>query len=1219
MQPLSTAPALPCPSRQQLAELLDDSNDAEDLVEHLEQCPACQAVMEQLTALDPFDWVSQTADTDPTSGSSGRLGDHQLLMMRSLLWSVDSSNPAKQHQPGRLQFPPLHGYEVLSELGRGGMAVVYQARHLRLDRDVAVKMIRDRFVTPEQAVRFLTEAQVLAQLRHPHIVQVYEVGTHAEQPYFALELMEGGTLAQAIAGQPVPPKLAAESIETLALAIHHAHLRGILHRDLKPSNILLDKPVSHPGPVRHSLSGRCLKITDFGLAKSQGDDPGLTRTGHVVGTPHYLSPEQALGRPDRITVATDVYALGATLYEMLVGRPPFAAAAGEPNPTVSLLNRVISDLPVPPSRYVERLPRNLEIICLKCLEKDAEHRYASAAELAADLRRYLDGKPIVARPGNKVSQLWRLIRRHPVVASLITALVIALLGGTITSTHFAIKAAARARQALLEESIAASARDASRAAELSLERQSADSQLDRGLTLAGSGEVLNALPWIMSALKTSPDPHFQDIARLNLITWATHAPRLALWLKTHHKRFAVSPDNTMLATAGKTSADGSDEPMELQFWDLKTGNKLGPALITSDAGLSGMVFSPDGTRLLTGNGMLQRYQYRPGWATLWDVAGRREVGRVHASGAVIALVWLPDGRDFITGTLDGSAQLWRASDLQPQGPPIQLPQAILRAVISPDGHAVALSTDRELQVCNLDRLQPHGAPIVVRAGETLRSAAYAADGRELYTVVRNPDGRTFTLAVHPLTDAGTPTIEAASTQPFLEAFITVPNNGRLVARGNFSSAGQFIEISDGMQIWDAPADPLPGIDDVQLVYRQPATAIPLFPPRFDVGGNRIWRVTGTGKQVEALNPDTGAATGLRLPHDPGDTHFVLADSPDHRRLAIVLPTQTSHPIADTARVFDPVTGLPSGPPIKLINAIISMAYSPDSTMLAIGGHDHLVHLLDADGKHEISSPLPQNDMVNRIRFSNDGRSLAVATAGQEVRLWDVKSRTLKLPAIVHDESVSNVLFSPDGDRLVTLCSKAGYIWDTHNGRRIAVLPFDYPLPPDSPTIRLTAQFSPDGKILFTSNGDRAGRLWNAPDGKPLGPSLVTPQADASFHRCQFAFSPDSRILLAAYENGLVQPWDVITCRPLGAPTRQSDPICDVRFNPDGQTYRTVGPTGAVTEHALPHFIAADSTDLDRETRRSTGLTLQNSSGLFPLNRVDWLKVQPASGHSKSTD
>ncbi|MDB5311907.1 MAG: Serine/threonine protein kinase, partial [Gemmataceae bacterium] len=325
----------------------------------------------------------------------------------------------------------LAGYEILGELGRGGMGVVYRARQISLNRPVALKMILAGYQAgPRDRARFRSEAAAVAQVQHPHIVQVYEVGEEAGRPYLALELIEGTTLQQKLAGAPQPTGPAAHLVELLARAVHHAHQCGVVHRDLKPANVLLAAPPAGASGHTDPHAGRAAalygvpKITDFGLAKRIGDDDGQTRSGDLLGTPSYMAPEQAAGKAVAAGPGADVYALGAILYEMLTGRPPFRGAT-----PLETLHQVLHDDPVPPGRLRPKLPRDLERICLKCLEKDPRKRYASAQELADDLRRHLNGESVLARPAPVPERVWRWCRRNPVPAGLLAAAAIGSVSG----------------------------------------------------------------------------------------------------------------------------------------------------------------------------------------------------------------------------------------------------------------------------------------------------------------------------------------------------------------------------------------------------------------------------------------------------------------------------------------------------------------------------------------------------------------------------------------------------------------------------------------------------------------------------------------------------------------------------------------------------------------------------------------------------------------------
>jgi eukaryotic-like serine/threonine-protein kinase len=316
-------------------------------------------------------------------------------------------------RPTSIGLPALPGYEILGELGRGGMGVVYKARQLRLNRIVALKMIlADGHASAEASLRFLAEAESIARLHHPHIVQIFAFGESESRPYFEMEYVDGGSLADRLGGAPWSAGDAARLIEWLAHAINEAHRLGIVHRDLKPANILLS---------RDSIP----KIADFGLAKCLDVDKGLTKTQLIVGSPSYMAPEQTGQSSTPIGPGADVYSLGAILYELLTGRPPFQAAT-----VLETLQQVRWEEPIAPRRFQPRLPRDLVTICMKCLQKDPAKRYGSADLLAEDLRRFGSGESILARPVGVAEQLWRWCRREPALALLALVLIAGLIGVT---------------------------------------------------------------------------------------------------------------------------------------------------------------------------------------------------------------------------------------------------------------------------------------------------------------------------------------------------------------------------------------------------------------------------------------------------------------------------------------------------------------------------------------------------------------------------------------------------------------------------------------------------------------------------------------------------------------------------------------------------------------------------------------------------------------------
>ncbi len=470
------------------------------------------------------------------------------------------------------------GYELLEELGRGGMGVVCKARQCRLDRLVALKMVLSGAnATPRELDRFRREAEAIARLQHPNIVQIYEIGEHEGRPYLALELVEGESLARQIGGKPRSARQAAELVEVLARAIHEAHRHGIIHRDLKPSNVLLTEDGTP-------------KITDFGLAKRlDGESSGAfpTLTEQFLGTPSYMAPEQAVrkrsgavagantgsgpgsssSRPlaePGISQAVDIYSLGAILYEMLTGRPPFRAES----PLETVL-QVLNDDPVPPSRLRPRLPRDLETVCMKCLEKAPGRRYRSGLELAEDLERFLNYEPVKARPIAAPGRFWRWCRRKTSLAvalGLAAAAIATAIGLSISLAVYQYRSANQIREALYQVE----------SRRRQVDQQSAHLAYEHGQILCEQGDVAQGILWLLRGLKSAEvarDPDLERAFRLDVASWwpRIHALRLRCEQTDKVQAVAFSPD-------GKILAIGTDDGL-VQLRSATTGEPIGEPIV----------------------------------------------------------------------------------------------------------------------------------------------------------------------------------------------------------------------------------------------------------------------------------------------------------------------------------------------------------------------------------------------------------------------------------------------------------------------------------------------------------------------------------------------------------------------------------------------------------------------------------------------------------------
>ena len=540
----------------------------------------------------------------------------------------------------------LGDYELLSELGRGSMGIVYLARHTRLQRVVALKMLLGgEFARDEIRARFNLEAKAVARLQHPNIIQIFEVGEWCVSavgppvPYFTLEYVEGGSLSARLAGAPQAPFRAASWLLTLARAVHYAHGQGIVHRDLKPSNVLL------------TADGH-LKICDFGVAKLLTASAGETLGGLLIGTPEYMAPEQADGEGRLAQPASDVYALGAILYTMLTGRPVFQGAS-----VLETLEQVRRREPVSPRRLRPAVPRDLETICLKCLEKEPRRRYASAAGLADDLERFLNGETLLARPAGAVERGWKWARRRPAVVLLSLAMVAI----TVLSFVLIVWQWRRAEQKAVAEAAANAAAQRHR---IEAVRRQAELALDQGLGLCDRAEVGYGLLWLARSMELADGVGLQNLdraTRINLADWSGQLMH-AVWTTQHHAPIldlAFSPDGRILVSVGKDR--------HIRIWDSQTGRPSGPPLVIDGLGdsewIGRVAFSPrDSQTMVTGD--------IAGHAVFWDVERRRQSRPplLHPPTHMIwGIAFSPDGRRLVTCCDDGRARWWDVATGKPRG------------------------------------------------------------------------------------------------------------------------------------------------------------------------------------------------------------------------------------------------------------------------------------------------------------------------------------------------------------------------------------------------------------------------------------------------------------------------------------------------------------------------------------------------------------------------
>jgi WD40 repeat protein/serine/threonine protein kinase len=1012
-------------------------------------------------------------------------------------------------------------YKLLQRIGEGGMGVIYMAEQTEpVTRKVALKIIKLGLDTKSVIARFEAERQALAMMDHPNIAKVFDAGsTDTGRPYFVMELVKGVPINQYCDKNHLPTKERLLLFIAVCQAIHHAHQKGVIHRDIKPSNILVTLHDGKPVP----------KVIDFGIAKATNqkltERTLFTHFAQMIGTPAYMSPEQAEMSGLDVDTRTDVYSLGVLLYELLTGTTPFPEkellskgygemqriiAEQEPERPSLRVSTFVGEQQtiVAKNRSTERLTLQRQIkgdldwIVMKALDKDRTHRYDTPNNLAADIERHLSDEPVLAAQPTFLYQFGKLYRRHKV--ALATAACFALL--------LIVSAGVAAAQAIKNKSLFTAAEEA-RLKEMSAKqretelRRIAETERDRSQRLLYVADMNLSkrawdeanVGWAVELLQRHrPQPGQSDLRNFEWFYLDRLCHKELLALSGHAGRVGCvtfSSDGKRVASA---SGDGT-----VKVWDAATDQET-LTLKAHSNGARCVAFSPDGKRLASGSWFSDT---GPGELKVWDaISGQEMLTLKGHSNGVASVAFSPDGTRLTSadwGYGPGEIKLWDTMSG--------------REMLTLKGH-------KEYVTCVA--FSPDGRRLASASGDSTMRLWDAATGREtlilkgherpVSSVAWSPDGRRVASAGE---DATVRVWDATTGQEIL----TLKGHNGVLLTVTFSPDGRRLAsagVDRMVRVWDATSG--------QEVLTLKGHSEVIYSVAFSPDGQRL--ASASGDQTLKMWDVTTDQEALRLTL-PGAVRGVVW-SPDGKQLACACWD-------NTVRVWDPTLDRESLTLMGHTGMVSCVAFSPDGKRIASGSADHTVRVWDATSGHETLT-LKKLSSPRGVAFSPDGKRLASGHYDGRVRVWNATTGQEALNLKGHTQEIYSIAFSPDGRRLASASGDTTMrLWDTTTGQETLILG-------RSNLVALCLAFSPDGKTLASGCYDRTVRVWNIGTGQETLTLKGHNEPVSSV-----AFSPDGKRLVSA-SGPIMKVWDAMTGQEILTLKGHNDRVSSVAFSPDGK-------------------------------------------------------------------